>query len=67
MEKNTLYIKTDENKIINTNCIIWVQKMGDCLEVCTRSTGCSVILGNTHMICKSKNQDGYNKLNNLIE
>ena len=37
------YIKTDDNKIVNESCIRWVKKMGDCLEVCTKTTGC-----NTH-------------------
>ena len=37
------YIKTDDNKIVNEACIRWVKKMGDCLEVCTKTTGC-----NTH-------------------
>lgn len=29
------YIKTDDNEA----CIRWVKKMGDCLEVCTKTTG----------------------------
>ena len=60
------YIKTDNNKIINENCIKWVKKMSDCLEVCTISTGC--IAGtNTHIICKLNNLDSYNKLNKQFE
>jgi len=39
MEKNnTLYLKTDNNTIINETSIIWVKKMNDCLEVCAKST-----------------------------
>lgn len=46
--------------------------MSDCLEVCTKSTGCSringdIINGDTHRICKVNNQDSYNKLNKYFE
>ena len=68
MEKNkTLYIKTDDNRIVNEKCIKWVKKMNDCLEVCTKSTGCSVDNGDTHTICKTNNLDSYNKLNKHFE
>jgi hypothetical protein len=68
MENNKItYIKTDENKIINEKCIRWIQKMGDCLEVCTKITGCSVKSGDTHRICKLNNLDSYNKLNKHFE
>lgn len=60
-----LYIKTDDNTIINEKCIRWVKKMDDCLEVCSKSTGC--MLSDTHKICKINNQDGYDKLNKLFE
>ena len=56
------YIKTDDNKILNEKCIKWVKKMDQCLEVCIRTNGCRVGL-NTHVICKSINEEGYNKLN----
>jgi hypothetical protein len=64
--KNNFYIKTDDNKVINEKCIKWVKKMGDCLEVCTISTGC-VVQKNTHKICKLNSPYSYNKLNNLFE
>ena len=32
------YVKADDNKIINSNAILWIKKMGDCLEVCTKTT-----------------------------
>jgi len=60
---NTFFLKADDNKIINENCIKWVKKMNDCLEVCTRSIGCDINGGTTHSICKLKNSDSYNKLN----
>lgn len=61
--KQILYIKTDNNKIINEKHIRWVKKMSNCLEVCTKSTGCNVKNGDTHRICELNNLDSYNKLN----
>jgi len=61
-----VYLKTDDNKIINENCIRWVQKMSDCLEVCSKPTGCHMGT-DTHKICKVNNLDSYNKLNKHFE
>ena len=60
------YIKADDNKVINEKNIKWIKKMGDCLEVCTKSNGC-VIKQDTHTICKFHTPDSYNKLNCLFE
>jgi hypothetical protein len=60
---NTVYLKTDDNKIINEKHIRWVKKMNDCLEDCTKSIGCDIYTGGTHTICKLNNLDSYNKLN----
>jgi hypothetical protein len=62
----TSYIKADDNKILNEKCIKWVKKMSDCLEVCTKSTGCT-LNQDTHKICKLNNLDSYNKLNKHFE
>jgi hypothetical protein len=68
MENNKIiYLKTDDNKIINENCIRWVKKMSDCLEVCMLTTGCNINNGSTHKICKLNNIDSYNKLNKYFE
>jgi len=67
MENNQKYIKTDNNKIINEKYIKWVEKMGECLEVCTKSTGCNGKYGDTHKICKLNNLNSYNKLNKHFE
>jgi hypothetical protein len=67
MENNQTYIKTDNNRIINEKCIQWVEKMGECLEVCTKSSGCSIRNADTHKICKLNNLDSYNKLNRHFE
>lgn len=64
-KKQGSYIKADDNKIINKKCIIWVKKMNDCLEVCTKISGCS-IGHDTHKICKKYNEESYNKLNSLL-
>jgi hypothetical protein len=61
------YIKADDNKILNEKNIRWVKKMNDCLEVCTRSNGCNIEVGQTHKICKLNSSDSYNKLNKLFE
>lgn len=59
------YVKTDDNKIINEKCIRWVKKMNDCLEVCTKPTGCSLKV-DTHRICEFNNPSSYNKLNKFF-
>lgn len=59
------YLKTDENKIINEKHIRWVKKINDCLEVCTKSTGCGD--KETHKICKLNNLYSYNELNRHFE
>lgn len=59
------YFKTDENKIINEKHIRWVKKINDCLEVCTKSTGCGD--KETHKICKLNNLYSYNELNRHFE
>jgi hypothetical protein len=67
MEENqNVYIKVDDNKAINEKCIKWIKKMGDCLEVCTKSNGCQM-QKDTHTICKFHTPNSYNKLNTLFE
>ena len=67
MENTQVYIKADDNKIINERHIKWIRKISDCLEVCTMSTGCNSTNGTTHKICKLNNLDSYNKLNKYFE
>jgi hypothetical protein len=52
------YLKTDNNKVINEKCIRWVKKMDECLEVCTKTTGCSQINDDTHKVCKINKYTG---------
>ena len=64
----TVYFKTDDNRIINENCIRWVKKMSGCLELCIKVSGCDLLdNGDTHKICKLNNPDSYNKLNKHFE
>ena len=68
MENNqNSYLKTDDHKIINEKHIRWVKKINDCLEVCNKSSGCTLKFGDTHKICKVNNLDSYNKLNQYFE
>ena len=60
------YCKTDENKVINERHIRWINKMNDCLEVCTKGNGCTKGK-DTHRICKLYTPDSYNKLNSLFD
>ena len=60
------YIKADDNKLINEKAILWIKKLNECLEVCTKSTGCNIQNGDTHKICKLNNPDSYDKLNSLF-
>lgn len=60
------YIKADNNKVINAKAISWIKKMGDCLEVCSKKTGCE-LEKDTHKICKFHTPDSYNKLNVLFD
>ena len=67
MEKNTnSYIKLDNNTVINEKTIRWIKKIDDCLEICSKQSGCQ--LGkDTHKICNFQILDSYNKLNILFE
>ena len=71
MENNTTinansYIKTDENKAINEKHIRWIKKINNCMEICTKSDGCTVGK-NTHQVCKLYTPESYNKLNILFD
>ncbi len=63
MENNTIsFVKTDDNRIINENCIRWVKKMNECMDVCIKPSGCYPYR-DTHKICKSHSPESYHKLN----
>jgi hypothetical protein len=67
MEKKPIsYIKADNDMIINEKYIRWIKKINDCLEVCTKSSGCISKYG-THQICKFNNPNSYKKLIELFE
>ena len=63
MENNkTIYLKTDDGKVINEKYIKWIKKMSECLEICIKSDGCSGQV-DTHKICKINSFNSYNILN----
>jgi hypothetical protein len=64
--EDTHFIKADDNTLINEKAIVWIKKMDDCLEVCSKINGCQ-IQHTTHKICKFNTPDSYNKLNGLFE
>lgn len=68
MENNNIktFIKVDDEKIINMNCIRWVKKMDECLQICSKSNGCAGD-GDTHKVCKINNEESYRRLNRYFE
>jgi hypothetical protein len=67
METGPIFLKTDDGKIINIQCIRWVKKMNDCMEVCLKSSGCTSMFGDTHKVCKMKNPESYSKIHAYFE
>lgn len=64
MDEKIVYIKTDNNVILNENCIKWVKKIDECLEICAKNNGCSILVNtDTHKVCKNISYDSYIKLN----
>ena len=66
MDNTPTFLKTNDNKIINQKHIHWVQKIGYCLHVCTRSIGCNINNGTTHQICKLNNPHSFHTLNTFF-
>ena len=65
--KPLTFLKTDDNKVLNERHIRWIQKIGECMEVCTRSDGCNVNSNSTNRVCKEYNPTSYEKLNKYFE
>ncbi len=63
MYLNMNYVRADNGKFINESAIIWAKKMGDCLKVVTVQTNPLDPFTNVYYICKSNNENSYNKLN----
>lgn len=67
MENNNKpFIKTDDDKILNIKCIRWVKKMDECLQICSKSNGCTSGV-DTHKVCKINNEDSYKRLNRFFD
>jgi len=65
MEEPHRFLKTDNDKVINTKYIRWIKKYSECLDVCTKSNGCAYT--DTHRICKLYNTDSYEILNKYFK
>ena len=59
-------VKVNDETIISTNYIRWIQKQDQCFLVCNRLDGC-VKKGGTHVLCKTDNPDFYKEVKNLFE
>jgi hypothetical protein len=60
-DNKNIYIRVNDNKVINEKYIKWIKKIDECLLVCTKIEGCYD--HQTHKLCKINNPDSYNKLN----
>lgn len=60
------FIKTDDNIVVNKNCIRWVQKVNECMEICTMFNGCTAGV-TTMRLCKNIYPKDYETLNKLFE
>ncbi len=67
MFNKTEFITIDNNYIINIQCISWIKKMDECLQICTKKNGCTTTFTDTHKLCKINNLNSYNKLNKLFD
>ena len=63
--ENPIFIKVNENKLVNIKKICWIKKYKECMYVCTKSNGCSIF--NSHEICKKNNMDSYFKLDKYFD
>lgn len=64
----TNFVKTDDNRIINEKYIRWVKKANECMEICSKFTGCSLspdvsVSIDTLKVCKYNSPESYDKLN----
>jgi len=58
------YIKADDDVIINEKQIRWIKKINDCMEICSKQSGCSLNTGGreTHKVCKINNLESFLRL-----
>lgn len=62
---NNMFIKTDNDIMINEKHIKWIKKIDTCFHVCMKSNGCMQHI-DTHKICKINNLDSYDILENIF-
>jgi hypothetical protein len=74
MEENfgISFIKMDNNIAVNKMYIRWIRKVNDCIEVCSKQTGCDMTKQNiinstdTLKICRVNNPENFDKLNQIF-
>jgi len=65
-QQKDIYVKADDNKVINLRAIKWVKKINECLGICTKSLGCNDSINDLHKICKTNNPKSYEKYNEIF-
>ncbi len=63
--EENIYIKVNENQVINNKYIKWLKKCDECILVCNRPEGC--YLSQTYTICKDQNPTSYERLNKYFK
>lgn len=64
-ESEITFIQTDNQFIVNEQCIRWIKKVHDCMQICAKPTGC-VSSFDTLRVCKMNSPDSYDRLNNYF-
>lgn len=59
------FIQTDNQFIVNEQCIRWIKKVHDCMQICAKPGGC-VSSFDTLRVCKMNSPDSYDRLNNYF-
>lgn len=65
-ERNTDFIKFNDDLVLNKKYIRWIKKVHDCMYICTKSDGCNN--WSSHVICSSnENQKkDFDKINQIF-
>jgi hypothetical protein len=61
------FLKIDNDTVINTNFIRWMQQVEGCIEVCTIMTGCNGRSKSPHTVCKKSAPEAFEKLSSYFK
>ena len=61
---NSPFIQVKPDILINQNYITWIQRIDECMHICTKVDGCT--LNTAHKVCNSVNPTGYEKIHMLF-